>query len=180
MRCALGWLAALLVLTSCGYKSGFTLPDNQNLGVRVFGNESLLRDVELRLHPFLTDSVQRLVSADLVGPAQADLWIEGEVLEYSRRGGIRSRQNVLQERGVRITVRARLVRRLREHPEGLENEVVREVTLSDDRGYLVEDARGESDAVDNALRNISDRVVLDLFADLAYEDAPEGDLSGRR
>ena len=29
MRRALGWLAALAVLTGCGYKSGFTLPDEK-------------------------------------------------------------------------------------------------------------------------------------------------------
>lgn len=170
------WLALCATLgvavASCGYKSGFVLPDGQSIGVKVFDNQCKLRDVEMRLHPYLTDAVQRFVAAELVGPAQASVWIEGVVLEYSRRGGIRSPANVQLETGVHVVVLARLVQRVREHPEGLPSIVLREITVSDERGYIVADPLGESAAVASVLRNIADRVVLDLVADLAYEDAP--------
>lgn len=170
------WLALCATLAgalaSCGYKSGFVLPEGQTIGVKVFENQCKLRDVEMRLHPFVSDAVQRFVAADLVGPAQANVWIEGVVLEYSRRGGIRSPTNVQLETGVHIVVLARLVQRVTEHPEGLNSVVLREVTVSDERGYIVTDPLGESSAVSSVLRNIADRVVLDLVADMAYEDAP--------
>jgi len=174
----LGLLLALAPgLAGCGYKSGFTLPEGRTIGVKVFGNDSKLRDLEMRLHPFLSDAVQRLVVADLVSPARSDLWIEGVIVDYSRRSGIRSPENVLQESGVQIVVVARLVRRAGGATDGPpEPEVLRQVTVSDERGYLLSDLLGESRAADAAMRNIADRVVLDLMADLAYEDAPQGEM----
>lgn len=165
-------LLACAALSACGYKSGFTLPEGRSIGVKVFDNESKLRDVEMRLHPYLTDSVQRLVDADLVSPSRSDLWIEGVVLEYSRRGGIRSPDNVLLEAGVQVVVLGRLVRRADAMSAEDAHEVLRQVTVSDERGYLRADPLGESRAAASVLRNVADRLVLDLMADLAYEDAP--------
>jgi hypothetical protein len=223
-RFARASLAVVLALVAgaCGYKSGFVLPEGESIGVKVFGNDSKLRDIEMRLHPYLTDSVQRLVSADLVGPARASVWIEGVVLDYVRRGGIRSPDNVQLETGVQIVVLARLVRRVEAPlPDSATNStdaanagsgsnsgsnsesisratsgttsgarggahpgdspttlVLREVTVVDERGYLLGDPAGESRAVASVLRNIADRVVLDLMSDLAYEDAPLVELRG--
>jgi hypothetical protein len=167
-----------LALGGCGYKSGFVLPEGESIGVKVFGNDSKLRDVEMRLHPYLTDAVQRLVGAELVGPDRASVWIEGAVLEYVRRGGIRSPDNVQLETGVQIVVLARLVRRVENQPDSPPTQVLREVTVGDERGYLLGDPLGESRAVASVLRNIADRVVLDLMSDLAYEDAPVVELRG--
>jgi hypothetical protein len=47
--------------------------------------------------------------------------------------------------------------------------ILRETLVNDERGFLVEDPRGELDARALVLRNIADRLVLDLFGDLAYE-----------
>jgi hypothetical protein len=49
--------------------------------------------------------------------------------------------------------------------------VLRVVTVQDERGYNLDESNGEAEARLRALRNISDRVVIDLFADLAW-DAP--------
>ncbi len=207
-------LAAAFGVGACGYKSGFVLPEGESIGVKVFANDSKLRDIEMRLHPYLTDSVQRLVGAELVGPARASVWIEGVVLEYVRRAGIRSPDNVQLETGVQIVVLARLVRRVEAplpgsetistgaantgsgavsgaasgadsrvgggaNPDGAPTtQVLREVTVVDERGYLLGDPLGESRAVASVLRNIADRVVLDLMSDLAYEDAPLVELRG--
>ncbi len=171
---------AALVAAGCGYRSGFALAEGQTIGVKIFDNQCKLRDVEMRLHPYLTDAVQRFVAADLVGAARADVWIEGVVLEYSRRGGIRSTLNVQLETGVYIAVQARLVERVAEPTDGVETRVLRELTVADERGYLLSDPLGESNAAAAVLRNIADRVVLDLVADLAYEDAPVGELRPSR
>ncbi len=177
---ALAGLCAVIGAASCGYRSGFSLPEGQTIGVKVFDNQCKLRDVEMRLHPYLTDAVQRFVAADLVSPARADVWIEGVVLEYSRRGGIRSSQNVQLETGVLIAVQARLVERLRDPTDGATTRVLRELTVTDERGYLTSDPLGESNAVTAVLRNVADRLVLDLVADLAYEGAPVGELRPSR
>lgn len=189
------WAAALaLALSSCGYATGFTVPDSKTIGVAIFDNDSKERDIEAELHAALTDSLDRMVGARVVDPDQADLVITGDVTEFARRSGIRNQNNVRLENGLRITVQARLVERTEEPQKtpgpakpgvpsksrgktkgGLVDrygEVIRQVTVSDDRGFLIEDPVGESDARSRVLRNIADRVVLDLFSDLAYEAQP--------
>jgi hypothetical protein len=166
-------LAATLVsllAAACGYSTGFTLEGSPTVGVEIFGNESQQRDIEAELHGYLTEAVERLVAARVVAPERADLVVRGHVYDYSRRTGIRSQDNVLLETGVHVGVQARLVRRRTAGAADGEREVVlRHITVGDDRGYLTSDARGELDARARALRNIADRIVLDLFGDLAYE-----------
>ena len=169
---ALTALALALAAAACGYTTGFTLPESKNVGVAMFGNDSKERDVERQFHGFLADSVERLVNAPLVSPTDADYVIDGKVVTYERRGGIRSKDNVLLETGVRITVVGRLLRRSR-LPGGSADplgEVLRQVTVTDERGYLLEDPLGEPNARELVLRNIADRLVLDLFADQAYSE----------
>jgi hypothetical protein len=170
-RAFVAGLAALTALGGCGYRTGFTLPEHQTVGVEVFGNVSKERDIEIEVHDNLTDSLERMVHATLVSPERADLVVRGTVLEYVRRGGIRDKNNVRLENGVRISVQARLVRPRASGPEPHE-QVLRQVTVADDRGFLMEDTSGEIDARASALRNITDRLVLDLFGDLAYEAPP--------
>ena len=106
---ALALLAALA--PGCGYSSGFLVEDPRTVAVEIFQNDSKQRDLEAELHAQLTDSMNRMVHAPLVSPSGADLLVRGTLLAYERRGGIRSPQNLLLETGVRITVRAQLVRR---------------------------------------------------------------------
>jgi hypothetical protein len=106
---ALALLAALA--PGCGYSSGFLVEDPRTVAVEIFQNDSKERDLEGELHAQLTDSMNRMVHAPLVSPSGADLLVRGTLLAYERRGGIRSPQNLLLETGVRITVRAQLVRR---------------------------------------------------------------------
>ena len=86
----------------------------------------------------------------------------------SRRNGIRDTDNRLLETGVRITVEARLERLA---PGDTEREVLRRIEVQDERGYALSVSGGETEARARALRYIADRVVIDLFADLAW-DAP--------
>jgi hypothetical protein len=180
--------------TSCGYATGFTLPDSQTVGVAIFDNDSKQRDIEVEVHSAVTDSLDRMVGATVVDPRNADLVITGTVVTYEHRGGIRDKDNVRLENGVRITIKAQLVRRgsgppspqpaepkkkskgqgkgQGQEPDESGDQVLRQITVSDDRGFLIEDQFGESKARANALRYLADRLVLDLFADLAYEAHP--------
>jgi len=133
--------------------------------VAFFENVSKERDLDRDFHLPLTDSVQRIVRAPLVAPDRAHYRIDGRMLDFRRRNGIRSADNSLLETGVRITVEARLERR---NADTGEFEVLRRIEVQDERGYALSDSGGEAAARARALRNIADRVVIDLFADLAW------------
>jgi hypothetical protein len=174
-------LAAAWVLASlagCGYRTGFTVPEQRAVGVAIFDNVSRERDLERELHAALTESVERLVDAPLVSPSSADLRIDGRITEYVRRSGIRSKDNVRLETGVRITVVADLIRPTvpsldsASGPMAEPVEVLRQVVVSEERGYLLEDPVGETRAREMVLRHIADRVVIELFADLAFPEEP--------
>jgi len=113
-----------------------------------------------------------MVNAPLVAPSHASLVVRGRVVDYSRQAGVRSVDNVLLERGVRITIEGQLVRRTRD-PDGTPREEVLEAGLfASDSGFRAAEAEGEHDARERVLRNSADRMVLDLFGPLAYESAP--------
>lgn len=165
---ALVALALLALCAACGYRTGYTPPVGATVGVAFFENISKERDLDRDFHVPLTESVQRIVRAPLVQPDRAEYRIDGRILEFRRRNGIRDTNNKLLETGVRITVEARLERLA---PGASEREVLRRIEVQDERGYALSDPGGEAAARARALRNIADRVVIDLFADLAW-DAP--------
>jgi len=190
------WLGLALALAAgaggCGYSTGVRLPEQvRTVGVEVFGNDSKQRDLEVELHRELADAVARLVHAPLVAPEQADLIVRGRIVDYERRNGIRSPQNQLLETGVRITIEAQLVQRFGQSlvdegpepersdeprsrwedrnsmPRTAQNErVVRPLRASQEFGYLVDEAYAEAVARERTLRNLAERVVLDLFTAL--------------
>ena len=114
-------LVAAALATSCGWHAGLTpeagigrqVEGGPSVGVEVFDvhRDVLERDLEPILHTELTRAVTELVDAPLASPREATLLLRGEIVEYRRRGGIRSIDNRLLETAVRIRVRAELVRR---------------------------------------------------------------------
>lgn len=161
---------ALLVLAAClagcGYTTGFQLaPEYGSVGVEVFANDSLEPDLERDLHLELTRSARNLLSAPVRPPGNADLVIRGRILNFRRRPGLRSGGNLLQETAVRIQVEAELWdRRSGETVAG-------PLTFERSVGYAL-DARGqELEALGRTLKNLADRVVLDLVPRLHAPDA---------
>jgi hypothetical protein len=172
--------AVALLATGCGYRTGLVLPElDRTVGVEFFGNESMEPDVERDLQSRVTDALDRMVHATLVSPSDADLVVRGTILGYRTRGGIRSTENKLLESGLTITVEAQLVRRTR-NPDGTPVErVLGQDVFQSDSGYRVQNAEGVDlgrDGLDRArdrvLRNIADRIVLELFAPLTYDAEP--------
>ena len=171
-RALLGAALALSVaaLAGCGYRTGLVPPElGQTVAVEFFENDSKVRDLEVELQSSLTDALNRMVDAPLVAPDQADYVVRGRITNYSRRRGIRNPDNVVLETGLRIGVQARLIRR-RWLAEGeLAEELVDEGQFGGESGYRLEQFQGEAVARERVLRNIADRIVMDLFGSLAYE-----------
>jgi hypothetical protein len=160
-------------LAACGYQSGLVAPEGaRTIGVEFFGNDGPLRDVEVELQDELAQSIQRMVNLRLVDPARADLIVRGRVIDYSRRSGIKSPQNQLLETGVRITVEASLIDPTRRFdPQGklLTLRVLRQARTTAESGFRIVEPDGERAARARAMRNLADRLALDLFGAVAYE-----------
>ncbi|MBI5431662.1 MAG: hypothetical protein HZA52_02405 [Planctomycetes bacterium] len=169
-RASLALLLAALGL-GCGYNTGFLVSKNVgSIGVEVFDNTSKVRDLEADVHDHLTESLRSRTEAHLVPPSLAELVIRGRVLDYSRRSGIRSRDNQLLETGVQIAVEAELVRR-RADPDAQE-EVLRRIQVEEESGFRLQEANGELDARDRVLRRLADRIVLELLSEFTQEASP--------
>ncbi len=160
-------------MAACGYHTGLTVPDGmRTVGVEFFGNEGPLRDVEVQLQSELAQAVERMVPVRIVDPTHADMIVRGRVLDYSKRGGIRSEDNKLLETGIRITVEASLVDptpHFDSDGKPLPPRVLRKALTSTASGYRIEEPDGERAARARALRNLADRLTLDLFGAVAYE-----------
>jgi len=161
-------LALAACLGACGYRTGLTLPEGwAAIGVEVFANDSrerLVRNLERDLQAEMAAAVRRLARVRLVAPEEADLVIRGRITDLRRRRGIRSPENELLETGVRIEVESELVERVGDG----EPRVLGEARYATESGYRLEDPRLELDARERVLRNIADRLVLDLLGPVAY------------
>ena len=169
----------LAALSACGYRTGLVAPEGtKTIGVEFFGNEGPLRDLEVELQDELARAVERMLPVRIVDPLEADLIVRGRIVDggYSRRSGIRSPENRLLETGVRISVEASLIdprRRVDSEGNPLPPRVLRVARTSTESGYRLEEPDGERAARARALRNMVDRLALDLFGAVAYEPGYE-------
>lgn len=165
MRRLLVALLLGLATAGCSWHSGLTAPPGvDSIGLDVFENQTLERDLEPRLAEALSTALSQFVAAPLVRPSRADAVVRGNVTSYRRRWGVRTVDNQLQETGVQIVVNASLVDRR----SGA-------VLASTERklwsNYGLSDTEADRRAAQRALENLADRVILDLFEPL---DRPGG------
>ena len=156
------WKILLLsvALTACGFSARHTLgPDRPSLGVKIFANDGREPDLERRLHQELTRAARRTVDARIVSPSRAQITLEGRIVEYATRGGVRNKDNVLLEHGVRLTIEASL-------RDSRGNRVAGPVTLRQDVGHTTLEAGGRNSAETRALANLAESLLLDLLVDL--------------
>ena len=156
------WLLAALgappSLAGCGYSTDFALPENtQSVGIEVFKNESRWVELERPMHLELTRSTRNLVDASIVDPRHADLVVRGTIDTYSRRMGVRSSENVLLESGLTLGATVELWDRAR--GELLAGPLPVSVQI----GYTLDELGNEAGARERAIRNLADRIVIDLF-----------------
>ena len=151
----------LACLASCGWNTRLALGETYaSVGIEVFRNDSYLFDLERDLHRELSRSVSNLVQAPQLAPARADLVLRGTVLDYHRRGGLRSRDNRLLESAVMIRVEAALWDRITEEI------VAGPVPESAMIGYTLDAPGTELEARQRALQLLARQIVLDLFGKL--------------
>jgi hypothetical protein len=167
---SLGSASLALVLCSlycaCGWHAGLAAPE----GARSVGVEAVQRDgkvLERGFEPELTDALSEAVvdwvDLPLVRSARADLVVRAEILEFRRRGGVRTPDNELVETAVFVRARAELFDRRLGRP-------VAEVQAQDWSGYALDDPANEEAARARALRHVAVSLVLELFEPRA-EDA---------
>lgn len=166
MRALLAVWLALAGSSACGWHAGVGAP----AGAHSVGVEAVVREgkvLERGLEPQLTDALSEAVvdwvDLPLVSPAQADLVVRGEVLEYRRRGGVRTEENELVETAVFIRARAELYDRRRGHAVG---EAVQAQEWS---GFALDDPSNEDAARQRALRHVAVSLILELFEPRASE-----------
>lgn len=149
------------LLGSCGYSSGIRLADRmRSVGVPFFGNQTLERDVERPMQDALTTAIRSLTDVPIREPATAEVVLRGVILEYHRRGGIRSSDNQLLETGLFVQVEGGLYDCASGRPLGPQRRA--QVWI----GYVVDDPNAATNAQDRAIRNVAEELVLDLFSPL--------------
>jgi len=153
------WLA-LAGSSACGWHAGVGTP----AGAHTVGVEAVVREgkvLERGLEPELTNALSEAVvdwvDLPLVAPAEADLVVRGEVLEYRRRGGVRTRNNELVETAVFVRARAELFDRRRGHAVG------EPVNAQEWSGFALDDPSNEDAARQRALRHVAVSLILGLF-----------------
>jgi hypothetical protein len=166
----IGLLAASVLVSACGWHAGLVVP----AGAQTIGVEAVRRRgevLERGLEPELTDALSRAVvdwvEVPLAAPDRADLVLRAEILDYRRRGGVRSSRNELIETAVFVSASAQLFDR-----EG--RPVGNPATAQEWSGFALDERANEDEARRRVLRQVASALVLDLFTPAANPDeAPE-------
>lgn len=168
-------VAALLaaLVPACGYRAGLApsidgVSRADTIGVAMFGNESLLPNLERELHQFASDSARRYLDMDLVSPDRADLVLRGSIQGFGRQEGARSGDNLTLETRNTITVEGELVDRR-------SGEVVGRTSFDTSVGVVIDVPGREPEQRSRALAIAADRLVLELVAGVEYGVTRPGD-----
>ena len=160
------WIA----IAGCGYSTGVRPPAGyDSVGVTVFDNLGPEPVLERDLYVALSEQANRMLDADLLSPSRSELLIRGQIVDYSRISGVLSAQGELQQSGARITVTAWLEDR--ESGARLGDTILFDQAVR----YVIRAGEEEAGARRDALRTITQEMVLDLFTQLDY--ASPGDAS---
>lgn len=160
---AAAWTAA------CGYQTGLSpaLPDGQaaeSIGIEIFGNETLLPNIEQPLHAATSDSARRFLDLELLSPRRADLVLRGSIKDFQRREGARTPDNLFVETRDVLLIEATLVDRARGVTLG-------STTVETVVGSAIDVPGREPIQRERGLKVAADQIVLSLLADLEYRDS---------
>jgi hypothetical protein len=161
------FLALLMFLTAatvgCGWHAGLVAPAGaERVRIEFFENRSLLPNLEQPLEVALTSAVLERVPIASAGAGPADLILRGRILDFRRRAGVRSQENVQLESGDELTIEAELV-------DAATGRILRSSRRSLAAGFAIDPLRSAATTSDEPLarerllRNLADGLVLDLF-----------------
>lgn len=158
------------LLGGCGYQTGLspTMPDGrtaESIGIEIFGNESLLPNLEQPLHAATTKSARRFLDLELRSPGRSDLVLRGSIKDFQRLPGARTPDNLFVETRDVIVIEATLVDRARGVELG--TTVVETVV-----GSAIDIPGREPVQRERALKVAADQIVLSLVTELQYRDTP--------
>lgn len=157
-------------LGACGWHAGLApdVPAGSTAAVSFLGNQSRVPDVEVELTRALTDALVDRVGLSVAHPTEADYLVRGVLLDYRRRGGVRTRDNEQLETGVELVVRLEWVRRADLVVLGTTERRLAAGFALDDRG-LATDAPAEREQRQRAIANLAEGLILDLLRPPAYK-----------
>ncbi len=168
-------LPALVVLGAglfgaCGYRTGLSpaMPDGrpaESIGIEIFGNETLLPNLEQPLHAATTKSARRFLDLELRSPGRSDLVLQGSIKAFRRGDGARTPDNLFVETRDVILIEATLVDRAR----GIE---LGTTTVETIVGSAIDVPGRENVQRERGLKVAADQIVLSLVAELQYRDTP--------
>jgi len=162
-------LLAASLLSGCGYSTGVRPPQGyETVGVTVFDNRSPDPSLERELYVLLSQQANRMLDAELDSPARSDLVIRGRIADYSRLTGVLSVDGELQQSGARITLTAWL-------EDGASGARLGDAILFDQTvRYVIRAGEEERGARSDALAQITQEMVLDLFTQVDYARSEAG------
>lgn len=152
------WLGALalLILSGCGYSTGYRMPEGvRTVAVPLFRNETfpLRRDVEVEVTRALKQELERRTELRVVADGEsADAILEGIVLEFRQGVLAEGAGDAVQESGIAVRMRIRLVR-IRDGAVLVERVIQDYAAFSNLAGEGIEVARAE------AVRELARRIV---------------------
>ncbi|QDV06302.1 hypothetical protein Poly30_18110 [Planctomycetes bacterium Poly30] len=140
----------------------------RTIGIQIFGNESLLPNLERDLHSAFSDAARRHVALRLVSPSRADLFIRGRIANFRRGAGARLADNQVVETLEILTIEAELI-------DGETGAVLGRAQAQPTVGAAIDVPGREVEQRERALSNAADRLLLLLLAGLEYGVTRPGD-----
>ncbi|MCY2959610.1 MAG: LPS assembly lipoprotein LptE [Planctomycetota bacterium] len=154
-------LASAGLAGGCGYSTGIRVADRiGSVGVAYFGNKTLEPDVERPLQDALTAKLRSLTDVPIAAPESAEVILRGVILDYRRRGGVRSAENKLLETGLYLEAEGGLYDRRTDRALGPQKRS--RIWI----GYVLDEPQGETNARDRAIQYVAEDLILQLFAPL--------------
>lgn len=135
--------------------------NSRTIGVKIFGNESLLPNLERDLHEAFTNAARRHAALRLVSPERADLFIRGRIANFRRGAGVRTRSNRAIETIEIVTIEAELI-------DGATGRVLDRAQAQPSVGTAIDVPGREFEVRQRALDNAADGLLLLLLAGLEY------------
>lgn len=144
------------LLGGCGYTFGARLPDGiESIEVPVFGNATLVRDLEFELTGALTEELKARTAVALVS-TNGDAALTGTVAQYRKVPVYEAAGEVIAGR-VTVVVAFKFTRNSAEKP-------IREGTISETQNFDSRAGLSEEDAHMKAMRALARKIIYEIEA----------------